>query len=108
MVWIEQNIDERSARDLVQGLSVSPLVAQILAGRGLRSVEEARLFLEAGLDRLSDPFCLPDMDRAVERLLKALINRETVLVHGDYDADGISGTAMLVDFLTRLGIHVGY
>lgn len=108
VVWIEQNIDERSARDLVQGLSVSPLVAQILVGRGLRSVEEARLFLEAGLDRLSDPFCLPDMDRAVERLLKALINRETVLVHGDYDADGISGTAMLVDFLTRLGIHVGY
>ncbi|PLX78847.1 MAG: single-stranded-DNA-specific exonuclease RecJ, partial [Desulfuromonas sp.] len=81
---------------------MSRLVARLLLGRGI-GPQQAAGYLRAALADLPDPFLLPDMDKAVERLVCALQAGEKIAVHGDYDVDGISGTALLVEGLRALG-----
>lgn len=96
-------------RDLLsRALGISPILAQLLANRGITEVAEARTFLRPTLDALADPFLLPDMDRAVERLQRAVRDNEPIVVHGDYDVDGITGTALLINFFRVVGREVGY
>jgi single-stranded-DNA-specific exonuclease len=82
---------------------VSPLVAGLLHNRGMTSVQEAEAFLKADRRLSIDPFSLPDMHPAVSRVYKALISGEKIAVYGDFDADGITATALLVQGLTELG-----
>jgi len=89
-------------------LRVSPVLARLLANRGITTVDEARLFLEGGLDQMYDPFIMADMDEAVRRIRFALSRGERILVYGDYDADGTTATALLVKVFRRLGGQVGY
>jgi len=85
---------------------ISPLVARLLHNRGITSAHEAEAFLKAD-GRLSiDPFSLPDMHPAVNRVYKALLSGEKIAVYGDFDADGITATALLVQGLTELGGNV--
>jgi len=81
------------------------LTAQILVHRGCDSPEKAEKFLSLRLRDLSDPFFLTDMPDAVNRVLLAIEKKEKILVHGDYDVDGITGTAILCDFFRRVGVH---
>ena len=83
----------------VEGL---PLVARVLAARGLTGAEEAREFLHPTLKLLHDPTLMPDMDRAAERLLTAARGGERVVIYGDYDVDGVSATAILYHTLKRV------
>lgn len=78
----------------------------LLASRGHASVEGARAFLKPRLDDLLDPFLLRDMDRAVERIRTAIRAGETILVHGDYDVDGVCSAALFTRVLRRLGARV--
>lgn len=95
------------AAALVSALpGLSPSLARVLAARGIVDPEAARAFLRPTLDRLHDPLGLPDMAPAVERLLGAIDAGETVFVHGDFDVDGLSATALAVRGLRRLGGHV--
>jgi single-stranded-DNA-specific exonuclease len=80
-----------------------PLMAQVLANRGVADRVSALSFLSHGEGPTYDPFQLPDMQAAVDRLLLAIQRREKVAVYGDFDADGITGTALLVQGLRRLG-----
>ena len=100
-IW---NCGQPPAQDvnkLVSG-GFSPLTAMVLAGRGLRDPEGARESL--GCDApLPDPFLLGDMDRAAERVRRAIQNRERIAVFGDYDVDGITATCLLTDFLRSQG-----
>ena len=90
----------------IQRLSdLPPLVAGLLYNRGLRTAGEAREFLDVDDSLLEDPSTLPDIGRAVERLTAARDRGETVAVYGDFDADGVTGTALLVRALVRYGIH---
>lgn len=82
-----------------------PVVAQLLVLRNLRSEEEAERFLYGRLQHLPDPFLLPEMERAVVRLSKALEKKEKVLLFGDYDVDGITATAQLHLFLREIGLR---
>ncbi len=93
---------------LAQSLGLTPLTARTLLLRGIDSPESGKEFLEGGLSRLPDPFLLKDMDRAVDRLIRAVESGEGILVHGDYDVDGITGTALLVETLRAFGAHVEY
>lgn len=106
--WIIRPRDADAERRLVRGLSVHPVLAAVLVGRGLREPSAARRFLNPSLDDLHDPFDLPDMEPAVDRIATALERNEPILVHGDYDADGITSTALLVRFLAKLGAEVRY
>ncbi len=91
---------------LARALSVSPLVARCLANRGCTEPSAAASFLQPRLKELADPFELPDMPRAVARLAQARARAEPVVLYGDYDADGITATALLSLVLRRLGFAV--
>ncbi len=80
-----------------------PLVSEVLAGRGVASAEEAAAFLERDHRLTISPFMMKDMDRAVDRINRALSKKERMAVFGDYDVDGITATCILVDFLQQRG-----
>ena len=94
-VWNHLDCDRPLVEQLQRELSLHPTVARLLVQRGLEDPAAARRFLHPSLDDLHSPSRLTDLDRAAERLLGAVARRESVAVHGDYDADGISSTAML-------------
>ncbi len=91
---------------LAAELKVSPLLARCLHNRGIRTLEAATDFLAPRLRQLSDPFLLPNLTLAVERLRLAHQQRERLVIFGDYDVDGISATALLVSFFAELGWQV--
>ena len=84
----------------------APLERQILVRRGVHSLEQADLFLKGGEPETGDPFLLLGMEAAVPRLLQAARSGEPVVVYGDYDADGVTATALLVEVLEGLGARV--
>lgn len=93
------------AESLAAGLDAPLLVGMVLAGRGFGSVEEAQAFL-AYTDFVPDPFLLGGMEAAVALLDEAVTSRRRVVVHGDYDVDGVSATALMVRVLAGLGLPV--
>ena len=90
----------------VSALGFPQLQSQLLYNRGLNSREEARSFLSPDESHVCDPMLLPDMDRAVSRLGRAIEDGERVCVFGDFDIDGISGTAVVMSGLRKLGADV--
>lgn len=102
-LWKSAERDEKSAARLAAALGIPLPLAVVLAARGLAEPETAQRFLNPRLDNLADPTDLPDMGRAVERILRAVKTRERIVVFGDYDADGVTATALLTRFLRGLG-----
>src|SRR6478752_6461792 len=94
------------ASELAAALKISPLLAQCLFNRGLREGTQVEAFLEPRLKQLSDPFQLPEMDRAVDRIFQARERGEPLVIFGDYDVDGVTSTALLTEVLGRLGWKV--
>ncbi|HTK77997.1 MAG TPA: single-stranded-DNA-specific exonuclease RecJ, partial [Gemmataceae bacterium] len=93
---------------LAASMNVAPVVAQLLHNRGLREAEAARSFLDARFDSLRDPSELPGATRAADLLGQAIRDGEKITIYGDYDADGITGTAILLRCLRLLGAKVEY
>jgi single-stranded-DNA-specific exonuclease len=94
--------------ELAAELALPLPLAAILRSRGLTTVSAAREFLNPPSGGLYDPFTLPDMEPAVDRLQRALEAGEPILVHGDYDADGVTSAALLVRVLSKLGADIHY
>jgi single-stranded-DNA-specific exonuclease len=88
---------------LEEALKLPPAICRLLAARGYGIPDDAKAYLRPRLDQLHDPRCLTDLDRACERLVRALRENETILVHGDYDVDGICSTTIMVRTLSVLG-----
>jgi single-stranded-DNA-specific exonuclease len=103
--WITRGCDDAARDRLAGALGCSALVARLLVNRGLGEPKTARDFLAPDLHQLHDPSLLPDVDRAVERLRTALSERERVLVYGDFDADGVTSTALLLRFFRLIGLE---
>jgi single-stranded-DNA-specific exonuclease len=103
LIWQPHSCDDVRAAALSRELGVAPVIARLLAIRGIDTPDAAARFLRPSLDHLLDPMGLADMDRAVERLLRAMANGERIAVHGDYDVDGITSTVMLRRALEMLG-----
>jgi single-stranded-DNA-specific exonuclease len=95
--------DEEAVSALREALSLPEIVCRLLLIRGYVSAEDAKLFLRPKLDRLHDPLAFLSMDKAVERLARAVRSQELVFVHGDYDVDGICSTTILVRTIRQLG-----
>jgi single-stranded-DNA-specific exonuclease len=93
---------------LANTLRISPLFAQCLLNRGHSEAEHIANFLEPRLKNLADPFLLPNMSVAVERLLLAREKSEPLVIFGDYDVDGVTSTALLVEVFGKLGWTVNY
>lgn len=98
--------NDHRAHALSSELGVSAVVASLLIDRGLEDVDEARRFLEPDYEHLADPLLLPDARLAVQRLVRAVKDKETIVVFGDYDCDGVTSTALWKDCLERLGAKV--
>ena len=84
---------------LQQALQVDEVVASLLVQRGYDTFEKAKAFFRPSLDDLHDPFLMKDMDKALERILKALDDNQRILVYGDYDVDGTTSVALMFSFL---------
>ncbi|MFL5530329.1 MAG: single-stranded-DNA-specific exonuclease RecJ [Gemmatimonadaceae bacterium] len=95
--------DEDAVRALMEALSLPDIVCRLLLIRGYVTADEAKLFLRPKLDRLHDPLMFLSMDRAVERLARAVREKEMVFIHGDYDVDGICSTTILTRAIRWLG-----
>lgn len=96
------------AGHLSAAVKISPLLAQCLLNRHLSDPEKIGQFLEPRLKMLADPFLLPNMETAVERLLLAREKGEPLVIFGDYDVDGVTSTALLIEVLTALGWKVDF
>lgn len=105
-IWAFSLPNLKLQSELAGKLKVLPLTAQALINRGVNSVEAAATFLNPRLKDLPNPFLLPDMDKAVERIAQAIAKKESIAIYGDYDADGISATALLSFFFKELGVEV--
>ncbi|MEI2664538.1 single-stranded-DNA-specific exonuclease RecJ [Rossellomorea sp. LJF3] len=106
--WILTETDEHKIAELANELKVPSLVAKLLINRDLDDVEEARNFLFDSGDSFHDPFLFEDMKKATERIHKAIENGERILVYGDYDADGVSSTSVMMTVLRDLGAMVEF
>lgn len=106
--WKVNDYNQTNANLLVNELQVTPLVASLLVNRGLTTVQEAREFLEPDLLEFHDPFLLDQMDTAIDRINTAIKNEEQILVFGDYDADGVSSTTVMVTALKENGANVEF
>ena len=95
-------------RDITDSLpQYHPTLLQVLYNRGLSNEADIEAFLSGQYLKSEDPFLLPDMDKAVERILQARDNGETIVVYGDFDADGVTSTVLLIEALRGLGISRG-
>src|SRR5713226_4054314 len=88
--WHCAEVDDERRRWLAREAEVSPVVAGLLLARGVQTADEALRFLRPDLGDLHDPFLIPGMEEAVERIAAAVRGREKILVHGDYDVDGVT------------------
>jgi single-stranded-DNA-specific exonuclease len=96
------------AGQLASQLKIPPLLAQCLLNRGFSEIPAIENFLAPRLKNLADPFLLPNMDKAVERLFRARKQNEPLVIFGDYDVDGVTSTTLLVDVLRPLGWRVEF
>lgn len=100
MRWTLKPIpDSQKVNALSKDLNVEPLVAYLLVQRGIETFEEAKSFFRPSLEELHDPFLMKDMDKAVERVQKAIENGENILIYGDYDVDGTTSVALMSSYL---------
>src|SRR6266404_1118968 len=106
--WIIRQHDDQAARTLAKELGVSPTLATLLISRGCNSAEVAAEFLSPNIESLHDPYLMLGMQKAVERVLRAIDSREKILVYGDYDVDGTTGTVVLRRALKLLGAQTGF
>ncbi len=105
-IWRPQFPDPHLARTLSEKLDVPLLLAGLLVNRGVATPDEGQAYLSPDVDKLHDPFLMADMERAAERVGRAVKEHEVVVVYGDVDVDGLSGTALLVHLLRFLGVDV--
>ena len=100
--------EQQSESQLAKQFSNCPPISQLLVERGITSLEEAEKFFHPSLKDLYDPFLMPDMDKAVERLNKATGRKERIMVFGDYDVDGTTAVALVYKFLRQYYSNIDY
>lgn len=105
--WVFAQQEQEHVRTLEEG-GYAPLVAQVLAARGIHSPEEAAAYLSCDLSVLHDPFRMAGMAKAVPIIRSAIARGEAIVVYGDYDVDGITATCILVDYLRSRGAACDY
>lgn len=107
-IWKVRKSNFALGKELMQKLNISSTLAMLLVNRGYHSIKEARQFLEPSLADLVSPFKLSNMQEAVEKVKQAIIEKKQIVIFGDYDVDGITGTALLVEVFNSLGVKVNY
>lgn len=104
--WECYEIDSERVENLVKKYKISHLLATILVNRNIDLDEKMEQFLEPSRNDFHNPFLMPDMEKGIERILKAIEAKEKIMIYGDYDADGITSITVLKKFLTERGLEV--
>jgi len=107
-VWRLKGVEQSLKEDLVRELGVSPVLATLLINRGVKDVTSAQRFLHPSLETLHSPFLLKDLDKTIDRTLKAVSAGEEILIWGDEDVDGITSTVIMYETLRDLGSKVSF
>lgn len=106
--WLAKYVPTKTTALEVRQKKIPEVIVRILHNRGYTSAQHIETYFAPALSDLHDPFLFDDMEKAVDRIMRALQNKERILVHGDYDTDGITGTALVVSALKKLGGDVEY
>ncbi len=100
--WVlKPETDIKIVKSLSKELNVDYKIAQLLVQRGIKTFDQARVFFRPELSDLHNPFLMKDMDKAVDRLIEAIKNDETILIYGDYDVDGTTAISIIYNYLSR-------
>lgn len=105
-LWIPPKSNPQWLNTIINEFNIHPVTAQILVSRGFSTIEEIHNYLYATLPNLYDPALFNDMEKAVTRIMKAFKKDESILIYGDNDVDGMTATALLVDFFRTIGVKV--
>ena len=100
--------DVERTSSLQKALNIHPVICQVLVQRGIYSFDDAKNYFRPSLSSLHDPWLMKDMDKAVERILRAANAGEKILVFGDYDVDGTTSVACMYQFLKKLQLQVDF
>lgn len=106
--WVCKQLDILKVQQLETVAGINPLLAKVLLSKGVQTAQEADRFLYQWKQVTYDPFLMKDMEPAVNGILSSIEKNEPITVYGDYDCDGITSTAILVDFLRHIGGKVDY
>ena len=106
--WQLHEGDNRTQTLLIKQLGLSPIISRILMSRNIVDLDYARRFLSPSLCDLHNPFLMQDMQKAVDRLGRAICRQEKVVIYGDYDADGITSVVVLLHFIRQIHNNVSY
>ncbi len=106
--WILSPPDPEKAGEISRSFNLSPLISQILVNRQVTTPEALSQFLQPSLGHLPDPSDMKDMDKATARLVQAIARKEPITIYGDYDVDGTTATALLMEFFRQVGATVDY
>ncbi|MEO0136051.1 MAG: single-stranded-DNA-specific exonuclease RecJ [candidate division WOR-3 bacterium] len=107
-IWVSRNKVTKGEDLVIRGKKIPAVIVQILHNRGYLTPQAIETFFAPSAADLYDPFLLSDMEKAIARIIQALERREKILIHGDYDTDGITGLALLYRHLKKLGLEVEY
>ncbi len=107
-IIIKEKGNAKDTKHLMEVLNVSPIIANLLVQRGIKTYDEAKKSFRPELEKLHDPFLMLDMEIAVRRLTKAISNKEKVLIYGDYDVDGTTSVALVYSFLHKFYDNLDY
>ena len=106
--WEFYDSDNAKIKEISQKFNISELLATVLVNRNIKTDEEIKLFLNPTRNDFHDPYLMPDMKIAVDRIIKAIDEKEKTMIYGDYDVDGITSITVLSKFLNQCGLNVGY
>lgn len=106
--WEFYDSDNAKINEISQKFNISELLATVLVNRNIKTDEEIKLFLNPTRNDFHDPYLMPDMKIAVDRIIRAIDEKEKTMIYGDYDVDGITSITVLSKFLNQCGLNVGY
>lgn len=106
--WELKNVDNQRVEEVSKKFNISKLLASVILNRGVEKDEDIEIFLNPTRDDFHNPFDMPDMQKAVDRIIKAIKNKEKTIIYGDYDVDGITSITVLKKFLSSCGLETDY
>ena len=104
--WEYKIVEENKVLEISKKYDIRELLATILVGRNIIEDEKIKVFLNPTRNDFYDPFLMPDMEIAVDRIIKAIDSKEKIVIYGDYDVDGITSISVLKQFLEDRGMEV--
>lgn len=106
---VKENAEAKKVAQLSKDLNnIDPFLCNLLLQRNIDTFEKAKSFFRPKLNETHDPFLMKDMDKAVERIIQAIANKETILIYGDYDVDGTTAVTLVYSFLSEFYPNLEY